>query len=151
MWNWTCPLKSLVEEVRIFVKSLIPSEMPCTHLTLGKLWTLRFFPLLKPTLLIHCCFSVTQSRPTLCDPMDCSTPVFSVLHYLPELADTHVHWIGDAIQLSYPLASPSPSALNLSQNQGLFQWVGSLLLVAKVLKLQLQHQSFQWIFWVDFL
>ena len=83
--------------------------------------------------------------------MDCSTPGFPVLHYLPELAQTHVHWVGDAIQPSHPLLSPSPSALNLSQHQGLFQWVSSSHQVAEVLELQLQHQSFQWLFRTDFL
>ena len=65
--------------------------------------------------------SVAQSCPTLCDPMDCSTPGIPVHHQLPELAQTHVHWVGDAIQPSYPLSSPSPPAFNLSQHQGLFQ------------------------------
>ena len=86
--------------------------------------------------------SVPQSCPTLWDPMDCSTPDFPVHHQLSELAQTHVHWIGNAIQPSNPLSSPSPS-LKLSQHQGLFQWVSSLHQVAKVLELQLQHQSFQ--------
>ena len=57
--------------------------------------------------------------------MDCSTPGFPVHHQLPEFAQTHVHWVGDAIQPSHPLSSPSPPAFNLSQHQGLFQWVGS--------------------------
>ena len=61
--------------------------------------------------------------PTICDPMGCSTPGSPILHHLPELAQTHVHWVGDAIQKSHPLSSPSP-ALNLSQHQGLFYWVG---------------------------
>ena len=95
--------------------------------------------------------SITQSCPTLCDPMDCSMPGFPVLHYIPELAQIHVHWVGDAIQPSHPLLSPSSLALNLSQHQGLFQWVSSLHQVAKVLEFQLQHQSFQWIFRTDFL
>ena len=90
--------------------------------------------------------SVTQSRLTLCDPMNCSTPGFPVLHYLPELAQAHIHWVGGAIQPSHPLLPPSPPALSLSQHQGLFQWVGSSPQAAKVLELQLQHQSFQWIF-----
>ena len=98
-----------------------------------------------------CCCSVAKLFLTLCDPVDCSTPGFPVLHYLPEFAQTHVPWVSDDIQPSYPLLSPSPSALNLSQNQGLFQWTGSLPHVAKVLELQLQHQSFQWIFRVDFI
>ena len=69
-----------------------------------------------------CCCSVSQSCPTLCSPMDCSTPGFPVHHRLSELAQTHVHWISDAIQPSHPLLSPSPPAFNLSQHQGLFQW-----------------------------
>ena len=76
---------------------------------------------------------------------------FPVLHHRPEFAQTHVNWVSDAIQPSHPLSSPSPPALNLSQHQGLFQWVGSSHQVAKVLELQLQYQSFQWIFRVDFL
>ena len=73
---------------------------------------------------IRCC-SVAQSCPTLCSPMDRSTPGFPVHHHLLELAQTHVHWVGDAIQPSHPLSPPSPPALNLSQHQGLFQWVDS--------------------------
>ena len=65
--------------------------------------------------------SVTQSGPTLCDPMDYSTPGFPVHHKLPELAQTHVHPVGDAIQPSHPLLSPSPPAFNPSQHQGLFK------------------------------
>ena len=95
--------------------------------------------------------SVTQSCLTLCDPMDCSTPGFPVHHQLPELAQTHIHWVSDAIQPSHPLLSPSPPAFNLSQHQGLFQWVSSSHQVAKILEFQLQHQSFQWIFRTDFL
>ena len=83
----------------------------------------------------------------LCDPMNCSTPGFPVLHHLLEFAQIHIHWVSDAIQPSHP---PSPT-FNVSQHNGLFQWVGSLRQVAKVLKLQLQHQSFQWIFRVHFL
>ena len=66
-------------------------------------------------------------------------------HQLPGFTQTHVHWFGDAIQPSHPLSSPSPPALNLSPNQSLFKWVNSSHQVAKVLKFQLQHQSFQWI------
>ena len=87
----------------------------------------------------------------LCDPMDCSTPSFPVYHQLPELTQTHVHWVSDTIQASHPLLSTSPPAFNLSQHQGLFQWVSSSHQVAKVLEFQLQHQSFQWIFKTDFL
>ena len=98
--------------------------------------------------------SVFSSKlcPTLCDPMDCKRarlpcPLLS----LSEFAQTHVHWVGNAIQSSHPLSSPSPHALSLSQHMGLFQWVSSLHQVAKVLELQFQHQSFQWIVRVDFL
>ena len=92
---------------------------------------------------------VTQSCLTLWDPRDCGTLGFPVLHHLPEFTQTHVRWVGDAIQPSHPLLPPSPPALNLSQHQGLFPWAGSLHHVAKVLELQLQHQSFQWMFRVD--
>ena len=120
--------------------------------------------------------SVTQSCLALCDPMDCSLPGvlwfmgsqsqiwlsewteldcsmtgFPVHHQLPELTQTHVHWVSDAIQPSHSLSSPSLPAFNLPQHQGLSQWVSSLYQVAKVLELQLQHQSSQWIFSVDFL
>ena len=86
--------------------------------------------------------SVAQLCPTLCSPMDHSTPGFPVHHQLPELAQTHVHWVGNAIHPSHPLSPPSPPAFNLSQHQGLFQWVSSSNQVAKVLPLQpqLQHQ-----------
>ena len=95
--------------------------------------------------------SVAQSCLTLCYPMGCSTPGLPVHRQLPEFTQTHVHWVGGAIQLSHPLSSPSPPAFNLSQHQGLFQWVSSSHQVAKVLEFQLQHQSFQWMFRTDFL
>ena len=87
---------------------------------------------------------------TLCDPVDCSTPGLPVHHQLPELTQTHVHdlfhhvhGVSDDIQPSYTLSSPSPPAFNLSQHQGLFKLVSTLHQVAKVLELQLQHQSLQ--------
>ena len=86
---------------------------------------------------------VTQSCPTLCDPMNCSTPGLPVHHQLPESTQTHVHCVSDAIQPSHTLSSPSPPTLNLSQHQGLFKWVSSLYQVAKVLEFQLQNQSLQ--------
>ena len=95
--------------------------------------------------------SVTQSCLTLCNPMDCSTPSFLVHHQHPELTQTHVHRVGDAIQPSHPLSSPSPPAFNLSQHQGLFQLISFSHQVAKVLEFQLQHQSFQWIVRTDIL
>ena len=87
--------------------------------------------------------SVAQSRPTLCDPMNHSTPGLPVYHQLPESTQTHVHRVCDAIQPSHPLLSPSSPAPNPSQHQGLFQCVSSSHEVAKVLEFQLQHQSFQ--------
>ena len=87
--------------------------------------------------------SVAQLCLTLWDIMDCNIPGFPVHHQLSEFAQTHVHQVGTAIQPSHPLSSPSPPALNLSQHQGLFQPVSSSHQVAKVLKFQLQHQSFQ--------
>ena len=86
--------------------------------------------------------SVAQSCPTLCDTMDCSMPGLPVHHQLPELPQTHVHWVSDALQPSHPL-SPH-SAFSLYQHQGLFQWASSLHQVAKVLEFQLQYLSFQW-------
>ena len=78
--------------------------------------------------------SVAQSCLTLCNPMGCSTPGFSVLWYLPEFAWTHC-WVSDAIQPSHPLLPPSPPAFNLSQHQGILQWVGSSHQAVKVLEL----------------
>ena len=72
-----------------------------------------------------CCYLLAQSCPALCNPMDCSTPGFPVLHYLPEFAQTFIHGVGD-IQPSHPLSPPSPPTLNLSHHQGLFQWVSSV-------------------------
>ena len=88
--------------------------------------------------------SVALSCLTLHDPMNCSMPGLPVHHQLPEFTQTHVHWVGDAIQPSHLLSSPSPPALNLSQHWGLFKWVSSSHQVANVLEFQLQHQSFQW-------
>ena len=87
--------------------------------------------------------SVTQSCRTLCNPMNRSMPVPPVHHQLPEFTQTHAYRVGDAIQPSHPLSSPSPPAPNPSQHQALFQWVNSSHEVAKVLEFQLQHQSFQ--------
>ena len=118
---------------------------------------------------------VAQSCPTLSDPMDCSLPGSSVRGIFlarvlewgaivfsniarppyplstPGVTQTHVHQVGDAIKPSHPLSSPSPPTFNLSQHQGLSQWISSSHQVAKVLEIQFQHQSFQWIFRTDFL
>ena len=87
-------------------------------------------------LLVQFC-SVAQLCPTLCDPMNHSTPGLPVHHQLPEFTQTHVHRVGDAIQPSHPLSSPFPPAPNPSQHQSLFQWVNSSHEVAKVLEFQL--------------
>ena len=114
-------------------------------------WPQPHYLTFKSSQFVLCCCSVAKSCLTLCNPTDCSTPGFPVLHYLPEFAQTHVHWLSDAIQPPHPLSPTSPPALNLSQHQSLFQWVSSSHQVAKVLEFQLQHQSFHWIFRVDFL
>ena len=133
-----------------------PWNSPCQNTGVGSLSLLQgIFPTkgLNPGLshcrrilyqLSHQLRSVTQSCPTLCDPMNRSTPGLPVHHQLPEFTQTLVHQVGDAIQPSHPLSSPSPPAPNPFQHQGLFQWVSSLHEVAKVLEFQLQHQSFQW-------
>ena len=87
--------------------------------------------------------SVAQSCPTLCDPMNRSTPGLPIHHQLPDFTQTHVHRVSDAIQPSHPLSSPSPPTPNPSQHQSLFQWVNSSHEVAKVLEFQLQHHSLQ--------
>ena len=99
--------------------------------------------------------SVAQSCLTLCDPMNCITPGLPVHHQPLEFTQTHVHWVSDAIQPSHPLSSPSSPTFNLSQHQGLYNWVSSLYQVAKVLEFHLQHQSFQhwsplgWTGWIS--
>ena len=95
----------------------------------------------------HVCVLVAQSCLTLCDHMDCSTPDSLSIINSWSLLKTHVHRVGDAIQPSHPLLSPSPPTLNLSQHHSLIQWVSSSHQVAKVL--EFQHQSFQWIFRTD--
>ena len=95
--------------------------------------------------------SVTQSCPTLCDPMDCSTTGYPVHHQLPELKETHVHWVQDAIQPTHPQSIPFSSCIQSFPASGSFLRVSSSHQVAKVLEFQLQHQFFQWIFRTDFL
>ena len=86
----------------------------------------------SPLSKLCCCHSVAQLYLTFCDPMDWSTPCFPVFHHLPELAQTHVHWVSDAIQPSRPLWAPSPPVFYLSPHQGLFQWVDSSFLFYKL-------------------
>ena len=115
-----------------------------------------FYKYYFPCCGLHFCIhnqirSVAQSCPTLCHPMNYSTPGLPVHHQFPEFTQTHVHRVSDAIQPSHPLSSPSPPAPNPSQHQDLFQWVNSSHEVAKVLEFQPQHQSFQWTPRTDFL
>ena len=119
---------------------------------------LNFYPrnfllLSTPPNFFCCYYSVPNSCPALWDSLDCSIQGFPVLLNLLEFAPTHANWDGDAIQPSHPLSPPSLPALSLSQHQGLFQWVSSSHQVTKVLELQLQlqPQSFQWKFRIDFL
>ena len=118
-------------------------------------WEEDWVASLRTSLIIHCTLdtislllrastyiliqfsSVAESCPTLCNPMNCSTPSLRVHHQLPEFIQTHVHWVSDSIQPSHPLSSPSPPAPNPSQHQSLFQWVNSSHEVAKVLEFQL--------------
>ena len=120
------------------------SSRPGCHKTLSSV------PCAIQWVLVNCCSSVAQSCLTLCDSMNCSMPDFPVLNHLLEFAKTHVHCVDDAIQQVHPLLSAS-LALSLPQHQGLFQRVGFLLWVAKILEFQLQHQSFQRVFRTDFL
>ena len=113
----------------------------------GITWEVNFVP---DCVSARRCCSVAKSF-WLCDPTDCSTSGSCIHQYVTELAHTHAPWVGGLIQPSHPLLSPSPLALSLSQHQGLFQWVSSSHQAAKVMELQLQHQSFQWIFRTDFL
>ena len=100
--------------------------------------------------ILYCyCCSVAQLSLILCNPIDCSIPGFPVLHHLSQLAQTYGHWVSDAIQPFCSLSSPSTPVFHLSHHQGLFQWFIVSNKVAKVL--ELQHQSGQWIFRIDFL
>ena len=113
-------------------------SLPCDYVLFG-FYLIEHWIFWAPKHILFQFSSVTQSCPTLCDPMNCSMPGLPVHHQLHEPTQTHVHWVGDAIQLSHPPSSPSPPALNLSQHQDLFKWVSSSHQVAKVLEFQLQH------------
>ena len=94
-------------------------------------WLTHIYPLKNYVSWDCCCFSVTEWCLILCNPMDSSTSGFPILHHLPELAQTHVHWVSNVIQPSHPLSSPSSPAFNPSQHQDFFQWVSSSPQVAK--------------------
>ena len=136
-------MQTFLQEERFQEAKIHPSPM---FLALGQMWNFT-----RVFLQAVICCSVVQSCLSLCDPLHCNTPGFPVHHRLLEFSQAHVHWVSNAIQPSHPLLSPSPPAFSLSQHQSLFQWVGSSHWIAKVLELQLRHQSFQWICRVDFL
>ena len=148
-----CPRNSLGKNTRVGCHSLLQGILPAQGLSVGLLhyrWILYHLSHQgSPDFHSVQISSVAQSCPTLC--MDCSMPGLPVHHQLPELTQTHVHWVSDATQPSHPLSSPSPPTFNLSQHQGLFRWVSSSHQVAKVLEFHLQYQSFQQIFKTDFL
>ena len=135
-------LLSMGSQKRTWLKRLSSSILKRKHKSKAKVVAFSFF---------ECCHSVAKLCSTPCNTLGCSTPGFPVLHYLLEFAQIHVLWVSDAIQPPHPLLPPSPPALILSQHQGLFQWVCAPHQVARVWEPQLQHQSFQWIFRVDFL
>ena len=142
-WKYQTILPVSWETCMQVKKQQLEPDMEQWTPTLGK----EYDRLYIVTLLCYCCCSVAQSSLTLCSFMDHSMPGFPVLHYLPELAPLS-WWCHPTISSSF---SPSPLVISLSQHQVLLQWVSSLHQMAKVLKLQLQHQSFQWIiFRVDF-
>ena len=131
------------EETKIEKDTFIPLFIAA--LTIARTWKKSRCPLTDEWIK-KLWFSSVQSlsRVQLCKPMHCSMPGLPVHHKLPEFTQNHVHRVGDSIQPSHPLLSPSPPAPNPSQHHGLFQWVNSSHKVAKVLEFQLQHQSFQW-------
>ena len=139
---WTLAIKLLTTSswlrthnlVTSAVSSLIKQTIKLFFYASPQLLSLRFDSVLSASVQFS---SVTQSCPTLCDSVNCSMPGLPVHHQLPEFTQIHVHWVGDAIQPSHPLSSPSPPAPNPSQHQSLFQWVNSSHEVAKVLEFQL--------------
>ena len=141
LW-WAYTAGGTVATLHVTHRAITEEHMNCLNMCIRNTLMLLLLVLFS---------SVSQSCLLLCNPMDCSTPGFPVHHQLPELGQTHVHWFGNAIQPTHPLSYPSPPDFNHSQHQGLFQWVSSSRQVDRVLELQLQYQSFQWIFRTDFL
>ena len=135
--------------------SISPSTEYSGLISLGLIWTmfiLQHSSIDKALVMVLLQFSsVAQLCPTVCDPMNHSTPGLPVHHQLLEFTQTHVHRVSDAIQPYHPLSPPSPPAPYPSQHQGLFQWVNSSHEVAKILEFQLQPQSFQWTLRTDLL
>ena len=144
LWPWPCHSSS--SRASFWVRIAIPALQSHCHNVSKQLNTM-----LHSLDLFNQFSSVFQSCTTLCHPMDCSMPGLPVHRQLLEFTQTHVHWVSDAIQPSHPLLSPSPPHFNLSQHQGLFQWISSSHQVAKILEFEPQHQSFQRTFRTDFL
>ena len=141
----------LVESLESFIFFFFFLHFPSTNnFSLKALTVLCTYPVVNFFSTMQISSVQPLSCVRLCYTMDCSMPGLPVHHHFPELTQTPVHRVGDAIQPSHPPSSPSPPAINLSQHQGLFKWVSSSHKVAKGLEFQLQHQSFQWIFRTDF-
>ena len=150
-WHWKHKKQGGSQKVRIFIcnQSYHQLQIDC-YISTGNF--IQYFVIKHNGNNMHQFSSVQwlSSVQFFCNPMDCSTPGLPVHHQLLEFTQTRVHRVDDAIQSSHPLLSALP-IFNLSQHQGLFKWVSSSHQVAKVLGIQLQHQSFQWIFRTDFL
>ena len=142
--------RQLLPKCDLFVACVLWTSV-CVGLTFTVIFSFQIYTTFWGKKALFGIYSVIQSCPALCDPMNHSMPGLPVQHQLPEFTQTHVHWVGDAIQPSHPLSSPSPPTFNLSQHQGLFQWLTSLHQVAKVSEFQLHYQSFWWIFRTSFL
>ena len=134
MFFWNSLAFSMIQRM-LAIWSLVPLPFLNPAWTSASSW-FTYLPSLHGLNLLSVCYdscpvidiqfsSVTQPCPTVCYPMNCSTPGLPVYNQLPEFTQTHIHWVGDAIQPSHPLSSPSPPALNPSQHQRLFQWINS--------------------------
>ena len=138
--DWASTLRNDIQNIPHLIKTNIPPHNSKIYIGYTYAWNTYYIDLIlghiKSLNKLHFT-SVAQSCPTLCDPMNRSTPGLPVHHQRPEFTHTHIHRISDAIQPSHPLSSPSPPAANPSQHQGLFQWVNSSHEVAKVLEFQL--------------
>ena len=148
-WVWASQIRSMGYRTHPFKTNQLNSirvfqNVSCVKLLDPNFWSLVILEWGNCKICPDQYSSVTQSCPTLCDPVNRRTPGLPIHHQLPEFTQTHVHRVGNAIQPSHPLLSPSPPAPNPSQHQGLFQWVNSSHEVAKVLEFQLQYPSFQW-------
>ena len=124
-------------------------EQLCRNIWLFTFHSLKYIPKSRISELFFVVLQLLSHVQLFCNPMDCNMPGFPVPQHLPDFVQTYVHWVGNVIQLSDPLSSSSFPELNLPQHQGLFQCVSSSQHMSKVL--ELQHQSFQWIFRTDFI